>query len=90
MVMVHLYAPADTENVPILRKRERRQKKILSYIFFSLGILASLIVHNNEISNILLLGNFLQSILISRFAYKLTNNKYGYEVYEDNSSGSNV
>ncbi len=86
MVMVHLHAPADTENVPILRKSERGQKKILSYIFFSLGILASLIVRNNEISNILLLGNFVQSILISRFAYKLTNNKYGYEVYSEDTS----
>ena len=88
MIMVHLYAPADTENVPILRKSERKQKKILSYIFLSLGILASLFVHNNEISNILILGNLLQSIVISRFAYKLTNNKYGYEVYLENTSNT--
>ena len=32
MVMIKLYAPADTENVPILRKEERKQKQILSYI----------------------------------------------------------
>lgn len=88
LIMIHLYAPADTENVPILRKSERRQKKILSYIFFTLGLLASLIIHNNEISNILLLGNFVQSILISRFAYKITNNKYGYEVYNENASNT--
>lgn len=86
--MVHLHAPADTENVPILRKSERKQKKILSYIFLSLGIIASIIIPNNEISNILLLGNFLQSVTISRFAYKLTNNKYGHEVYEANSSNT--
>ena len=86
MVMVHLHAPAHTENVPILRKSERKQKKILSYIFLSLGVLASVVVHNNEISNILLLGNFAQSITISRFAYKLTNNKYGYEVYSEDAS----
>ena len=88
LIMIHLYAPADTENVPILRKSERRQKKILSYIFFTLVLLASLIIHNNEISNILLLGNFVQSILISRFAYKITNNKYGYEVYNENASNT--
>ena len=86
--MVHLHAPADTENVPILRKSERKQKKILSYIFLSLGIIVALIIHSKEISNILLWGNFVQSILISRFAYKLTNNKYGYEVYEENTSNS--
>ena len=84
MIMVHLYAPADTENVPILSKKERKQKKILSYIFLSIAILASCKFKNNEISNILILGYFVQSITITRFAYKLTNNKYGYEVYTEN------
>lgn len=88
MIMSYLYAPADTENVPILRKRERRQKKVLSYIFLSIGLLASIIVHNNEISNILLLGNLMQSLAISRFAYRLTNNKYGFEVYAQNDTSN--
>ena len=86
--MSYLYAPADTENVPILRKRERKQKKVLSYIFLSIGLLASIIVHNNEISNILLLGNLMQSLAISRFAYRLTNNKYGFEVYAQNNTSN--
>ncbi len=84
MIMVHLYAPADTESVPILSKKERKQKKILSYIFLSVAIIIACIIHNNEISNILILGYFVQSITITRLAYKLTNNKYGYEVYNDN------
>ena len=29
MIMIKLYAPADTENLPILRKIERKQKQIL-------------------------------------------------------------
>ena len=81
--MINMYAPADTENVPILRKKERRQKKILSYIFLSTGLFISLIIPNNTISNILILGNLIQSIMITRLAYKLTNNKYGYEVYKE-------
>lgn len=84
MIMVHLYAPADTESVPILSKKERKQKKILSYIFLSVAIIIACIIPNNEISNILILGYFVQSITITRLAYKLTNNKYGYEVYNDN------
>ena len=83
MIMVHLYAPADTENVPILSKRERKQKKILSYIFLSLALLVAYFIPNKEISNILILGYFVQSILISRLAYILTKNKYGYEVYNE-------
>ena len=81
MIMITLYAPADTENVPILRKKERKQKKIMSYIFFSIGIIAALFIENHVIANILLLGNTMQSIMITRLAYRITNNKYGYEVY---------
>ncbi len=81
MIMIKNYAPADTENVPILRKKERRQKKILSYISFTLGLLAAMFINNNVISNILILGNLIQSFMITPLAYKLTNNKYGYEVY---------
>lgn len=84
MIMVHLYAPADTENVPILSKKERKQKKILSYIFLSVGILVSCIIPNNEIANILIFGYLIQSITITKLAYKLTKNKYGYEVYNEN------
>ena len=86
MIMVHLYAPADTENVPILSKREKRQKKILSYIFLSVALFAATSIPNNEISNILILGYFVQSITITRFAYKLTSNKYGYEVYNEQNA----
>ena len=89
MIMVHLYAPADTENVPILSKKERKQKKILSYIFLSIALIIACIIPNNEISNIIILGYFLQSIMITRFAYKLTKNKYGYEVYKWRESQKN-
>ena len=82
MFMCYLYAPADTVNVPILRKKERKQKKILSYIFLSIGIILACIIKNNEISNILVFSNLAQSIMITRLAYKLTKNEYGYEIYE--------
>ena len=84
--MISKYAPADTANIPILRKRERKQKKILSYIFLTAGLLVGLIINNNEFSNILILGNFIQTIMITPVAYKLTNNKYGYEVYRNTTS----
>ena len=84
MIMVHLYAPADTENVPILSNRERKQKKMLSYIFLTFAILVACVIPNREITNILIFGYLIQSIMITRFAYKLTRNKYGYEVYDEN------
>ena len=85
IIMIKLYAPADTENVPILAKKDRRKKQIVSYISFSIGLILALFIKDNIISNILIFSNFVQTLTITKFAYKLTNNKYGYEVYGDAS-----
>ena len=81
VIMIKLYAPADTENAPILRQKERKQKRILSYITFTAGLIVAMIIENNTIANILILGNLIQSLMITPVAYKLTNNKYGYQIY---------
>ena len=81
MIMVKLYAPADTENVPIISKKERKKKRILSYITLTLSIIIGLFIKNEVISNIIIYGMLFQSMSITRLAYNLTNNKYGYEVY---------
>ena len=82
MIMVKLYAPADTENVPIVSKKERRKKKILSYIILTISLIVATFIKDITISNLIVYGSILQSITITRLAYKLTNNKYGYEQYE--------
>ena len=81
MTMIKLYAPADTENVPILRKKERKQKQIFSYIILTIEFGIALLINNPVIAGIIILGDFIQTLTITRFAYKITNNKYGYEVY---------
>lgn len=85
IIVITKYAPADTENVPILRKKERKYKKIMSYITISITLIVAIIIHKNYIiSNILVLGCLIHSIFITRPMYKLYNNKYGYEVYASN------
>ena len=86
MIMIKLYAPADTENVPILSKKDRRKKQIIAYISFTIALVVTIFIQNNTISNILLFGNFAQTLTITKLAYKLTKNKYGYEVYGDVST----
>ncbi len=88
MIMIKLYAPADTENVPILNKKDRRKKQIVSYITFTLGLFAALVIKDKVTSNILILANLFQTITITKLVYKLTNNKYGYEVYGEASTES--
>jgi len=84
IIMVTLYAPADTENIPIISKKERKKKKIISYITLTILILLSIIIPDTVISNMCLYGSLIQSFCISRVAYIITNNKYGYETYQKN------
>lgn len=89
IIMIKKYAPADTENVPILSKKARRKNQILAYITLSIGLLLSVMIRDNVISNMLIFSNLIQTLTITRLAYKLTKNRYGYEVYSD-TSVSNV
>lgn len=88
MIMIKLYAPADTEAVPILRKKERKIKKVLSYITMSVSLIIALLINNTIISNILIFGTLFQTIAITRFMYKITGNKYGYEEYIKNENNN--
>lgn len=81
ILMVSKYAPADTEEVPIISRKERKTKKILSYIMLIITLGVSLFIKDQVLSNIIIIGSIFQSISISRVAYILTKNKYGHEVY---------
>lgn len=83
IIMCKLYAPADTENVPILKKKARKTKQILSYITLTVTLIVGIFINNNIVSNIIILGMFIQSMMITKLAYRITNNKYGYEVYAE-------
>lgn len=81
VVMIKKYAPADTEAIPILRKKERKIKQILSFVVMTVTLFLGLIIKNNVISNLLIIGTLLQTITITKFMYKITKNKYGYLEY---------
>lgn len=90
MIMIKLYAPADTESVPILRKKDRDFKRKLSYITMTLTLIVAIIVNNSILSNLLIFGTLLQTISITRLMYKITNNKYGYEEYIKHKESINL
>lgn len=85
-IFIFKYAPADTENIPILSKKERKIKRIKSYIL--LGILLNIIIFvpDRIVSYMLLYGMFLQDLTLTPIAYKLTRNKYSYEVYTEETT----
>ena len=90
LLMIKLYAPADTEAVPILRQKERTFKRIMSYIIMTVTLVIASFLKNTVISNILIFGTLFQTISITRFIYKVTNNKYGYEEYLKTEEKTNL
>ena len=86
IIMISLYAPADTEDVPILRKKERKLKKSFSYIIMTEMLVLSILIKNTTLSNIFLFETLFQTISITRPMYKLAKNKYGYEEYMKNKT----
>ena len=83
IIIIAKYAPADTENMPILSKKEIKSKKVKAYI--SLVILLSIIIFNpyKQFSYMIIYAIFLQNLTVLPISYKLTNNKHGYEVYTE-------
>ena len=83
VIFITKYAPADTENIPILSKKERKSKKIKSYISLVILLTIIIFVPDKIVSGMLLYGMFLQDLTLTPIAYKLTKNKYSYEVYTE-------
>lgn len=81
IIMTTKYAPADTVNLPILRKKERAMKKNLSYVFATITIIIGLAIPNSTLSNILILNVLIETLCITELAYKITKNEYGYKTY---------
>ncbi len=79
--MIAKYAPADTENVPVLQKKERRKRKIWSFVIAGVELVIAIFIPYKVVSNMIIIGILVQTLTITRLAYRITKNKYGYEVY---------
>lgn len=81
IAMVSLYAPADTDAVPILRKKDRMKRKILSYLSIIATLISAFMINDYVISNLCVIGILLQTITITKFSYKIFKVKFGYFEY---------
>ena len=57
-------------------------EKNFSYIIMALNLIIAIVIKNQTISNLLIFGTLMQTIMITRFIYKISNCKYGYEEYK--------
>lgn len=79
-ILAILYAPADTENRPIMKKTQRNRQKIESVITVGIVYLIStFIIKNQIISNIFMYMITIESLMITPIAYKVFKNKSGEE-----------
>ena len=71
IIIIAKYAPADTENMPILSKKEIKSKKIKAYI--SLVVLLSIIIFNpyKQFSYMIIYAMFLQNLTVLPISYKI-------------------
>lgn len=78
IAMITIYAPADTVNLPILTKKERKFKKILSYLILVLSLTSCLVIKDNIITSTIMYTVLIQTITITKPAYRLSRCEYGY------------
>ena len=78
IAMITIYAPADTTNLPILTKKERKLKKRASYTILIICIITTIFIKDNTISNVILYTILMQTIAITKPVYKLSKCEYGY------------
>ncbi|MBQ3409513.1 MAG: accessory gene regulator B family protein [Clostridia bacterium] len=81
VTMIILYAPADTETVPILRKNDRRKKKIEAIVWATGVLIISFCVKDIIIGNMCVFGILFQTLTITKLSYKIFNVKLGYLEY---------
>ncbi len=78
LLVIHKYAPADTDKIPIISEEYRNKKRRNSYIaIFILYIFALFISPNQIISNICVLSTFMQSVTMTETIYKISKCEYG-------------
>jgi accessory gene regulator B len=83
IILISLFAPADTVKHPLINKKKRRIWKILSILDCSILVTISLIIKNDVIANLIIFGVYTEILLINPLSYKLFKLKYNnYKNYE--------
>lgn len=79
-ILAMLYAPADTENRPIMKESQRKRQKIESLLTVGVVyIISTFIIKEQIIGNLFMYMLTVESLMITPAAYKLFDNKSGEE-----------
>lgn len=75
-ILTILYAPADTEERPLVSKKLRRDLKIKSLVVLIIFYITILFIKNNVYANLITFSVFEASLLLTPIVYKLFGRKY--------------
>lgn len=76
LIIISIYAPADTVKRPLIKKKKRIRFKILSIFVVLIYFIITLLIKNTLITNCLIIGLLIECILISPITYKLFKMPY--------------
>lgn len=76
LILISIYAPADTKKAPIIRKEKRKKLKVKSIIYTIFLIIISLVIKDSTISNLIVFSIWIEVFLIHPLIYKLFHLSY--------------
>lgn len=76
LILIIIYAPADTEKRPLINKKKRKKFKILSIITSTIMTLLIIFLKDNYITNLMFVGFVEATIMILPITYKLYGVSY--------------
>lgn len=83
VILIGIFAPADTEKRPLKNKKKRTIYKVLSIIISIIYMSLSLIIKDNTLSNCFIFALIIQIIVILPITYKIFGVSYNnYKKYE--------
>lgn len=76
LVLIGIYAPADTIKAPIIKAEKRKKYKIKSIIYTIFLIVLSLLIKDSTISNLIIFAIWIEVFLILPITYKIFHLSY--------------
>lgn len=76
IILVFVYAPADTIKRPIINKNRRAIYKSITTISCIILSFLSIVINDNTLSNLIIFGIYIEIILILPITYKMFNLSY--------------
>ncbi len=84
IILIYLYAPADTHKHPLIYKDRRRRYKYITTMNTILLAILLLVVQNEVLANLILFGIYNEIILILPITYRIFHHQYNnYKIYLD-------